>query len=125
MSPGNHPGKSAHSDGESGSNLSRPHSRHYLRLADPGAGRFGQHRGVTADRKCPSWKRALAPEQARSARRSRHSNSNGRDHAVRIDFSEAMLEQARQRYPDIEFRQVPAESLPFEDAEFEVSAGLA
>lgn len=40
-------------------------------------------------------------------------------HAVGIDFSEAMLEEARQRYPDIEFRQASAESLPFEDAEFD------
>lgn len=38
---------------------------------------------------------------------------------VGIDFSEAMLTEARQRYPRIDFRQASAESLPFDEAEFD------
>lgn len=37
-----------------------------------------------------------------------------------IDFSEAMLAEARRRYPAIEFRQASADDLPFPDAAFDV-----
>lgn len=39
--------------------------------------------------------------------------------ATGIDFSESMLREARRRYPEIEFRIANAESLPFDDAEFD------
>jgi SAM-dependent methyltransferase len=39
--------------------------------------------------------------------------------AVGIDFSEAMLVEARQRYPRIEFRQASADSLPFGEGTFD------
>jgi ubiquinone/menaquinone biosynthesis C-methylase UbiE len=39
--------------------------------------------------------------------------------AIGIDFSDAMLSVARQTYPDIEFREADAESLPFNDGEFD------
>jgi SAM-dependent methyltransferase len=39
--------------------------------------------------------------------------------AVGIDFSEAMLTEARRRYSSIEFRHASAESLPFSEAEFD------
>jgi len=38
---------------------------------------------------------------------------------VGIDFSAAMVAQARQKYPDIEFREGDAEALPFPDRRFE------
>jgi SAM-dependent methyltransferase len=44
-------------------------------------------------------------------------------HAVGIDFSEAMLAEARRRYPTIEFRQASADSLPFEDGAFDAVVG--
>ncbi len=43
--------------------------------------------------------------------------------AVGIDFSEAMLVQARRLHPEIEFRESSAESLPFEDDEFDAVVG--
>lgn len=39
--------------------------------------------------------------------------------AIGIDFAEPMVREARARYPDIEFRQGNAESLPFQDSEFD------
>jgi ubiquinone/menaquinone biosynthesis C-methylase UbiE len=38
---------------------------------------------------------------------------------VGVDFSDAMLTEARQRIPDIEFRSAPAEALPFADTSFD------
>ena len=38
---------------------------------------------------------------------------------VGIDFSDAMLAEARRRLPDIEFRSAPAEALPFADTSFD------
>ena len=38
---------------------------------------------------------------------------------IGIDFSEAMLAQARRRYPEIEFRQGSADELPFADGAFD------
>jgi SAM-dependent methyltransferase len=38
---------------------------------------------------------------------------------IGVDFSEAMLAEARQRYPEIEFRQGSADALPFEDGTFD------
>jgi ubiquinone/menaquinone biosynthesis C-methylase UbiE len=43
--------------------------------------------------------------------------------AVGIDFSEAMLAEARKRYPAIEFQQASAESLPFQDGTFDSVVG--
>lgn len=37
-----------------------------------------------------------------------------------IDFAEAMIEEAGRRFPDLEFLQADAESVPFEDAQFDV-----
>jgi SAM-dependent methyltransferase len=42
---------------------------------------------------------------------------------VGLDFSEAMLAEARRLHPQIEFRGGSAESLPFEDGEFDVVVG--
>jgi ubiquinone/menaquinone biosynthesis C-methylase UbiE len=42
---------------------------------------------------------------------------------VGIDFSEAMLAEARRRHPDIDFRTGSAELLPFEDNEFDAVVG--
>ncbi|TAJ99363.1 methyltransferase domain-containing protein [bacterium] len=39
--------------------------------------------------------------------------------AVGVDFSTAMVAQARQRYPNIEFREGDAEALPFPDESFD------
>jgi SAM-dependent methyltransferase len=39
---------------------------------------------------------------------------------IGIDFSEAMLAEARRRYPEIEFRQASADALPFEEGTFDV-----
>jgi SAM-dependent methyltransferase len=39
--------------------------------------------------------------------------------AVGIDFSETMLAEARREYPDVEFRQASADSLPFDDGTFD------
>jgi SAM-dependent methyltransferase len=39
---------------------------------------------------------------------------------IGVDFSEAMLAEARKRYPEIEFRQASADALPFEDGAFDV-----
>jgi SAM-dependent methyltransferase len=39
---------------------------------------------------------------------------------VGVDLSAAMLEEARARYPDIDFRQSAAEELPFDDGSFDV-----
>src|SRR5919106_2563108 len=38
---------------------------------------------------------------------------------IGIDFSEAMVLEARRRYPDLEFQEGAAESLPFEDGQFD------
>jgi SAM-dependent methyltransferase len=38
---------------------------------------------------------------------------------IGIDFSTAMLTEARQRYPDIEFKEANADRLPFADGEFD------
>lgn len=40
-------------------------------------------------------------------------------HVVAIDFSDAMLEEARRRLPDIDFRAASAEALPYGDASFD------
>lgn len=42
---------------------------------------------------------------------------------VGIDFSGAMLAEARRRHPDLEFREASAESLPFRDGAFDAVAG--
>ena len=42
---------------------------------------------------------------------------------VGIDFSEAMLAQARRLHPKIEFQKAAAESLPFEDGMFDAVVG--
>ena len=42
---------------------------------------------------------------------------------VGIDFSEAMLAQGRRLHPEIEFREASAESLPFDDGEFDAVVG--
>ncbi len=39
---------------------------------------------------------------------------------IGTDFSDAMLAEARRRYPEIEFRQASADALPFEDGTFDV-----
>ncbi len=39
--------------------------------------------------------------------------------SIGIDFSDAMLSVARQTYPDIEFQEADAESLLFNDGEFD------
>lgn len=39
--------------------------------------------------------------------------------AVGIDFSEAMISEARRIHPDVEFRVASAESLPFDDGSFD------
>jgi SAM-dependent methyltransferase len=39
--------------------------------------------------------------------------------AIGSDFSEAMLAEARRRYPEIEFRQAPADDLPFAGGTFD------
>ncbi len=38
---------------------------------------------------------------------------------IGIDFAASMVSEARRRYPDIEFREANAESLPFADGEFD------
>lgn len=38
---------------------------------------------------------------------------------IGVDFSETMLEEARRRYPEIEFRQGSADDLPFADGAFD------
>jgi SAM-dependent methyltransferase len=38
---------------------------------------------------------------------------------IGIDLAESMVSEARRRYPDIEFREANAESLPFADGEFD------
>lgn len=43
--------------------------------------------------------------------------------AIGIDFSEQMLAEARRLHPDIEFRKANAESLPFDDGEFDSVVG--
>jgi SAM-dependent methyltransferase len=43
--------------------------------------------------------------------------------AVGIDFSEAMVAEARRRNPDIEFKQANAEALPFDASEFDAVVG--
>jgi SAM-dependent methyltransferase len=40
--------------------------------------------------------------------------------AIGIDFSAVMVDQARRRYPDVEFREGDAEALPFPDGGFDV-----
>lgn len=40
---------------------------------------------------------------------------------VASDVAEAMIERARIKHPDIEFRQAPAEQLPFEDGSFDAA----
>ncbi|MEY3870931.1 MAG: hypothetical protein RLZZ338_4825 [Cyanobacteriota bacterium] len=40
-------------------------------------------------------------------------------HVIGVDFSEAMLEKAREIHPDIEFQQGDASNLPFEDNIFD------
>jgi SAM-dependent methyltransferase len=42
---------------------------------------------------------------------------------VGIDFSEAMVTEARRRYPELEFQKAAAESLPFEDGQFDAVVG--
>lgn len=42
---------------------------------------------------------------------------------VGVDFSEAMLAEARRLHPKIEFRRASAESLPFEDGAFDAVVG--
>jgi len=42
---------------------------------------------------------------------------------VGIDFSEAMVAEAHRRYPDLEFQKAAAESLPFEDRQFDAAVG--
>jgi len=42
---------------------------------------------------------------------------------VGIDFSDAMLEEARRRQPGIDFRLASAEALPFADGEFDAVVG--
>lgn len=44
-------------------------------------------------------------------------------HPIGVDFSSQMLEEARRRYPDVEFYEAPIESLPFEDRSFDAVAG--
>jgi len=44
-------------------------------------------------------------------------------HAIGLDFSEAMLAEARRIHPDIEFHAGPAEALPFGDDEFDAVVG--
>jgi len=40
-------------------------------------------------------------------------------HAVGVDFSRAMIDEARRRHPAVEFRTADAEALPFPDARFD------
>ncbi len=42
---------------------------------------------------------------------------------IGIDFSEAMVTEARRLHPDLEFHQAAAESLPFADGEFDAVVG--
>ena len=42
---------------------------------------------------------------------------------IGIDFAESMVSEARRRYPDIEFREANAESLPFADGAFDAVVG--
>jgi SAM-dependent methyltransferase len=42
---------------------------------------------------------------------------------VGVDFSDAMLAEARRLHPEIEFRSGSAEALPFEDGEFDAVVG--
>lgn len=42
---------------------------------------------------------------------------------IGIDFTESMVLEARRRYPDIEFREANAESLPFADGAFDAVVG--
>ena len=42
---------------------------------------------------------------------------------IGIDFSKTMLAEARRLYPNIEFREVSADSLPFNDGDFDVVIG--
>jgi ubiquinone/menaquinone biosynthesis C-methylase UbiE len=42
---------------------------------------------------------------------------------IGIDFSKAMLEEARQRYPGVEFAEAAAESLPYADGQFSAVIG--
>jgi SAM-dependent methyltransferase len=44
-------------------------------------------------------------------------------HPVGIDFSEAMLIEARRRQPGIDFRRASAETLPFDNEEFDAVVG--
>ena len=44
-------------------------------------------------------------------------------HVIGIDFSDAMLEEARRRCPRLEFQKADAEALPFEDASFNAVVG--
>ncbi len=43
--------------------------------------------------------------------------------ALGIDFSETMIAEARRLHPEIEFRKAAAETLPYEDGEFDVVVG--
>lgn len=40
---------------------------------------------------------------------------------IGVDFSRTMLTTARERHPNLEFREAAAESLPFEDGEFDAA----
>ncbi|WP_017715557.1 class I SAM-dependent methyltransferase [Kamptonema formosum] len=42
-------------------------------------------------------------------------------HPIGVDFSESMLAKAREIHPQVEFQQGDAESLPFEDAQFDAA----
>jgi SAM-dependent methyltransferase len=42
---------------------------------------------------------------------------------IGIDFSEAMIAEGRRLHPDIDFRKVAVESLPFDDGKFDVVVG--
>ena len=48
-------------------------------------------------------------------------------HAIGVDFAQAMVDEAKRDYPDVEFQRGSADALPFDDASFDavgISFGL-
>lgn len=91
--------------------MAAPYHRHWGNLSRQSAEAMLDAAGVTRESRVLDVAAGAGYAAAAIARRGAH--------AIGLDFSAAQVELARATFPNIEFRQVDAEHLPFDDAMFD------